>query len=85
MGARLDGTWTELQRWTRSEYVEKGNSTNHLKMVCKGSQIEVYVNGHYLTAVTDSSFDSGYIGVILDASAGNTQVAFDNIKVYSPD
>jgi len=85
VGTKLDGKWTELQKWTMSEYVGKGNSTNHLKVVCKGSHIEVYVNEHYLTTVIDTSFAEGYIGGIIDTPEPNTHVAFDNFKVYSLD
>jgi predicted nucleic acid binding AN1-type Zn finger protein len=85
MGTRLDGKWTELKRWTVSEYVEKDYSSNHLKVVCKGSQIEVYANGHYLTTIIDNSFADGYIGGIIDTSESNAHVAFDNLKVYSVD
>jgi hypothetical protein len=85
VGTKLDGKWTELQKWTMSEYVGKGNSTNHLKVVCKGSHIQVYVNEHYLTTVIDTSFAEGYIGGIIDTPEPNTHVAFDNLKVYSLD
>jgi hypothetical protein len=47
--------------------------------------MEVYVNGHQLATVTDSSFASGYVGVIVYAPEPNTDVAFDNLKVYSLD
>lgn len=85
IGTRLDSKWTELQRRTPSEYVEKGYSSNHLKVVCKGSQIEVYANGHHLTTITDNSFSDGYIGGIIDTSEPNAHVAFDNLKVYKTD
>ena len=83
VGARLDGKWVDMPRWMMSEYVEKGYSTNHLKVVCKGDQIEVYVNGHYLTAVVDDSFADGYIGGIISTVEPGAHVVFDNLKVYS--
>ncbi len=65
IGARLDGKWTELQRWTVSPYINQDNGTNQLKVICKGSQIEVHVNGHHLTTVIDDSFADGYVGGII--------------------
>ncbi|GAG12269.1 unnamed protein product [marine sediment metagenome] len=58
---------------------------NHLKVVCKGSQIEVYVNGHHLTTATDDSFTEGYVGMIVEAPLPNSDVAFYNFKVNSLD
>lgn len=85
IGTRTNGQWTVLRDWTRSEFIEEGYSTNHLKIICKGSQIEAYVNGHYLTTVTDESFVNGRVGVIVDTPEPNTHVTFDNLKVYIPD
>lgn len=83
VGARLNGKWTEFQGKTKSDFIKGGNSTNHLKVVCKGPQIEAYVNGHHLTTVIDNSFAEGYVGMIVDTALPNARVAFDNITVYS--
>jgi hypothetical protein len=83
IGARLDGKWVDMPRWMMSEYIEKGYNTNHLKVVCKGNQIEVYVNGHFLTSVVDDSFADGYIGGMIGTNEPGAHVAFDNLKVYS--
>jgi uncharacterized repeat protein (TIGR02543 family) len=81
----LNNEWVTLQALTRSDFINEGNSTNHLKVVCEGSQIEVYVNGYHLATVTDDSFPDGYVGMIAYAFGPDTRVAFDNIKVYSLD
>ncbi|MBA7617235.1 hypothetical protein ES703_24547 [subsurface metagenome] len=83
LGGKLDGKWFELQKRTDSAFIKEGNSTNHLKVVCRGSQIEVYVNGHHLTSATDNSFNEGYIGVIATSVEPDIEVAFDNIRAYS--
>lgn len=64
IGTRLDGKWTILQSSMPSPYINQGNSTNHLKVICKGNQIEAQVNGHHLTTVVDDSFADGYVGGI---------------------
>jgi hypothetical protein len=85
VGERLAGRWRALRPWTSSEYIQKDFGTNNLRIVCKGSSIEVYINGHYLTTIDDlfDHFTSGYVGVIVYSPAGNTHVAFDNLKVYA--
>ncbi len=85
VGIKLDGNWTILQSKTKSAFIKEGNITNHLKVVCKGSEMEVYVNGHYLTTITDNTFAEGYVGMIVNTPEPDTRVAFDNIKVYSLD
>jgi len=86
LGKSTEGKWKNLgEQWTKSYLITMGYRINHLKVVCKGSQIEVYVNGHHLTTVTDDSFTEGYVGMIVDAPIRNSRVVFDNIKVYSLD
>ena len=82
VGILLNDTWIDLQPWTKSAVINQVNSTNHLKVVCQGSQIEVYVNGQHLTSITDNSFAEGYVGVIVDTTEPTSHVAFDNIRVY---
>jgi hypothetical protein len=81
----LNDERTMLQGKTKSDFVNQGNNTNHLKVVCRGTQMEVYVNGHHLTTVTDDSFAKGYVGWIAQTTGANAHVAFDNIKVYRVD
>ena len=84
-GIRTDGKWTPLRRWITSASIEKGFSSNHLKVVCKASQIDIYVNGNRLATVIDNSFVDGYIGGILYTPGSSAHGAFDNLKVYSVD
>lgn len=84
IGTKTNDEWTKLRNWTSSEFIKEGYSTNHLKVICKGSQIQAYVNGNNLTTVTDEAFVTGRVGVIADTIEPNAHVAFDNLKVYSP-
>jgi len=71
--------------WTSSLHVNPGQAVNHLRVARDGSDIVLYVNGHYLTTVTDSSF-LGWLRVGLTASAyddPNVDARFDNFKVFS--
>jgi hypothetical protein len=78
----IDGVWFFLQDTTNSAFIKQGNSTNHLKVICKGDQIEVYANGNYLATVFDDSLHTGYVGMSIDTLA-TVDAYFDNIKVYS--
>jgi hypothetical protein len=83
--AKHNGEWVTLQAWTGSDFISEGSSTNHLMVVCRGTQIEVYVNGYHLATITDDSFPDGSVGMVAYASGPDTLVAFDNIEVYSLD
>jgi hypothetical protein len=85
VGAKTDNVWTELHPCTESAFIKRGNSTNHLQVVCRGSEIGVWVNGYYLTTVIDDSLAAGWVGMIVSTTDPNTRVAFDNIIVYSAD
>ncbi|UCH51741.1 MAG: hypothetical protein JSV54_03005 [Chloroflexota bacterium] len=84
VGKLLIGMSSWLHGVTGSAFIETGNRTNRLKVVCKNSQIEVFANGHHLTTVVDDSFVDGYVGMVIYAYEPDTHVAFDNFKVYSP-
>ena len=81
----VDNAWTnDLQRFTPTNYINGDANSNRLKVVCKGSQIEVYINGNKLTTVTDTSLDSGYIGLgVMNYSSSNAHYHFDNFKLYA--
>lgn len=72
---------------------KEGGKANHLKVICKGAKIDVYANDSLLTTIMNESFTSGYCGLIVNSNESplrettesNTHVAFDDLKVYSPD
>jgi len=82
---QFSGTWSQLKDWTDSSYINKGTATNHLKVICKGEQIEVYANGHKLARVTDFSFSKG--AIVFEAAKDQgvkAYIYFDNLKIYVP-
>ena len=81
---QVDDEWQNIIEWTESSHVRTGTSTNHLRVVCRGSEITMYVNGHYLDTVTDHSFSAGKLGVFAGTfNEPNFHVAFDNLIVWS--
>jgi uncharacterized repeat protein (TIGR02543 family) len=71
--------------WTKSSYIEQGNSSNTLKVICLDSIITLYVNSHVLEQISgefpDTVGDNG-IGLVTVASGGVTHYAFDNMKMW---
>jgi hypothetical protein len=90
------GWWLIYKWWLpegNSQMLDSGSSPyitsgmNRLKIVRQGSQIEVYVNGHLLSTLTDSSFLGSRI-VGLDAWVMDTvpiHAYFDNFWVCPVD
>lgn len=83
LGRLEGGSWTTLTK-SSSPHITTGRGTNHMRVVCRGAEITVYVNGHYLSSVTDHSFSAGKPGVYaVSSSEPNVHVAFDNFMVWS--
>jgi hypothetical protein len=80
---RVKGGWINLQKKTISDIIKQGNVSNKIKVTCKGSRIDAYINDSFLTTVIDDSYTSGYIGVIADSFWSNGRAVFDYVRVYS--
>jgi hypothetical protein len=86
LGERVDDEWVKIKDWTASPFIEQGESTNRLKVVCQSSRITAYVNELQVMTVTDSSFERGRVGMLVESpEAGGTHVRFDNFEVRSPE
>jgi hypothetical protein len=71
-------------KWTRSDAVKQGNSTNTIKLVSLGENLTLYANGVKLGDFMDSSPKSGDIGFWVETfQEGNVGIAFDNLKVWA--
>ena len=88
---RLNNTWTVIKDFSqlndRSQlsYVNIGKVVNHLMCVIKDNQIDLYINGHLLTSLTDDQFSQGYIGILVTTKPAPACGYFDNLKVSSID
>jgi hypothetical protein len=83
----INNVWApDLKDFTPSNYINGGANTNRLKVVCKGSQIEVYANDYKLATVTDTSLTNGFIGLAVETfTSSNAHYHFDNFKLYTND
>jgi len=84
---RVDGEAHPIggPEWTSSPHVRR-RGRNRLRVVCRGPQIELFVNGKHLRTVVDETFCDGRIGVCasLGTEEGPIEVAFDNLVVTAP-
>jgi uncharacterized protein YraI len=79
----VDGKRSDMVGWTSApDIINRGNSTNRLLVVCKGSHIWCYINGQLVADVMDDSHAEGEIGFSIESQeVSDLHVAFDNIVV----
>ncbi len=73
---------TPLVDWTTSDAIQKGPARNHIRALCVGNYLALYVNDQFLASATDDSYTRGQVG--LAASAANrlgTRIVFDNLTI----
>lgn len=71
-----------LVDWTVSDAIEVGPGRNHIRAICAGDYLAMYVNDQFVGDATDDSYSSGQVGLV--ASAANVlgvRVEFDNLIV----
>jgi hypothetical protein len=82
---RVGGVVHVLQKYAKSSFINQGTEANHLKIVCKGKQIDLACNGHLLASITDDSFSEGFVGVAVNTVEPPATAHFDNLKIFSGD
>ena len=76
------GFGQELQGGTSSTINTGLNQSNLIAVVASNNNFDLYVNKQFITTVKDSTYNSGYIGVIAVPRNSLTEVAFSNAKVW---
>lgn len=81
----VNGVQTQLVAPTESSAILTGTATNRLRVVAQGSALRLYVNGQFLTEVTDSSLSNGnfLLGAWNFFDAAGTPIHWDDFVVYS--
>ncbi len=59
------------------------NQTNTIAVVAQGSTMSVYVNKQKIATANDSTFTHGQISLVADAYTHPTEVAYNNVKVWT--
>ncbi len=67
-----------------SPFIKTGlNQTNLIAIVADGSNIYLYVNQHYINRTSDTTYQSGAIGVFAeDSTSSSTEVVFSQAQVW---
>jgi hypothetical protein len=74
--------WQALVDWTESVVVKPLGEVNHLKLECVGPTMRFAVNGVLLAEVSDDTYPSGNIGLLVETTdEGAMDVRFDNLQV----
>jgi hypothetical protein len=74
-----DGAQKTLVSRTKSSAIRPGSSPNQLEVRIKGNDLEFYVNGQYLTSITDSeNYKGGRAGLY---TSDVVEVAFDDLEI----
>lgn len=84
--AKAEGEEFEgLVEWAESDAIHQGNATNHIRAICDGSTLTLFVNGQRLATAEDSTFASGDIALTATTFESEaTEVHFDNLVVRRP-
>ncbi len=73
------GNQTTLVSWTKTSALRSGTSPNQLEVRVKGDQMSFYINGRYLTRITDNeNFKRGVAGLY---SSETAEVVFDDLSI----
>ena len=73
---------SDLLNGSAPSFKQRTGQTNLLTIIARGSNIYLYINKQYVGNVTDSTYSSGQIGVLVDAHNNPTNVAFSNLQVW---
>jgi len=80
-----DGEWDPLVDWTESDAIHQGNGTNHIRAVCDGAKLVLFVNGQLLGEAEDSTYSEGDIALASSTLESDpTEIHFDNLVVREP-
>jgi len=80
---RQDGPNFPLLTKGSNPAIQQGlNQANLIAVVAQGSTIMLYVNHQFITKVTDSTYSSGQIGLLVAPFTQPSEVVFSNVKVW---
>jgi hypothetical protein len=70
--------------WEATDAIRQDrDATNRLSVVCRGSQLDFYVNDVLVSELNDDTLTAGSIGLAAGAfEEPNVVIGFDNLTVY---
>ena len=86
-GSENQGSQIAIVDWTESSAINRGNTTNTLRVVARSTEIRLYANGELLSTVDGATPVPGQIGLSATnfraSGPDGAEVYFDNFKVHS--
>ena len=76
------GQENDVLMGTSSGIITGVGKTNLLCVIVQGNDIALYVNRQPLAKFTDTSYQSGQVGVVADEDSDTTDVAYSNAQVW---
>ena len=74
-----------LAEWTKGDAIRQGNATNHIRAICSGSTLSLFVNGERVATAQDNTYPKGDIALTATTYEEDpTQIRFDNLVVREP-
>ncbi len=73
---------TPLVDWKTSDAIKQGPAQNHIRAVCVGNYLAMYVNDQFLGDATDGTYTTGQVGLAASAASWlGTRISFDNLTI----
>jgi serine/threonine protein kinase len=85
---KIDGQWadTDPVSATSSQSIKQGQGKNVLRVLARGDQIALYINGFLVSTVTDDSVSSGSVGIFAGTGDNDSaEAAFTRVTVFQVD
>lgn len=80
-----NGMWKDLIKLSKIKGVDTTGIKNHLRLMCKGINITIYINEQKLSTIKDTDYNGGQVGLFAGAyDEAGTKIAFDNFLFVSP-
>lgn len=77
--------YLSAEKMQPTDAINQGNETNRIRGDCNGSTLTLYANGQQIASISDTSFTSGDVGLIVGTfDDPNVGILFDNFAVYQP-
>ncbi len=74
-----------LVDWKTSDAIHQGPAQNHIRAICAGNYLAMYVNDQFLGDATDDTYSDGQIGLAASAATRlGTRIDFDNLTLSTP-
>ena len=74
-----NGIQKTLVPWTKSPIIRSGTNPNQLEIRSQGDDLSFYVNGRYLTRITDTENNKRGVAGLYTSETG--EVAFDDLEI----